>query len=603
MSKFKVPIKEIQFTLNALCNMDELSQIPAFESASPDTINDIFNEAEKFITDFLVPISADAEKDGSLIKYSNVITPKGFKEAYQQFTQGGWSGLSVESEYNGYGLPQVIGAAFSEMLSYGSIGFSLCPTLTTGAIEGIKLHATPFLKETFLPKLVSGEWAGTMNLTESQAGSNVGALRTKAEPLGDGTYKIKGQKIYITYGDHDLTENIIHLILARLPDAPAGTKGISMFLVPKFLVNPDGSLGKHNDVHCISLEHKLGIHSSPTCVMMYGDNEGAIGYLVGKENQGMANMFTTMNNARLHVGLQGVGVSERAYQHALDYALTRKQGSRKSDNEFKNVYIFEHPDVKRMLLSMKAQTESSRAVCYMTAWYLDQRLVAPTKEERHKADMRAHLLTPVAKAYASDISCDISSLGIQVHGGMGFIEETGAAQYYRDARITPIYEGTNGIQAIDLVIRKLPMSDGAIVLDYIAELNTTTHALKKLNQDKSFALICTHLESGIHALSQSTEWLLEQLKLKETDNALAGATTYLRQFGLVAGGTYLARSALLAHDKLRQGSEDHDFLNARITTAGFFAQQFLSQAPAMISAITGRADILNTIKAQGMTPS
>jgi alkylation response protein AidB-like acyl-CoA dehydrogenase len=459
------------------------------------------------------------------------------------------------------------------------MSWALCPLLTQGAIELLAAHGTDGQKATWLPKLVSGEWTGTMNLTEPGAGSDVGALKCRAEPAGD-HYLVRGQKIFITYGEHDLTENIVHMVLARTPGAPAGTKGISLFIVPKFLVNPDGTPGGRNDLRCVSLEEKLGIHGSPTCVMAYGDSEGALGYLVGEENRGMECMFTMMNNARISVGLQGVSIAERAYQQARAYARDRVQGEPPADG---SGAIIGHPDVRRMLMTMRAQTEAMRAVTYDLAAMLD--IAKRHKEDswRAYADRRVGLLTPVVKAWCTDVGVEVASIGVQVHGGMGFIEETGAAQHYRDARIAPIYEGTNGIQAIDLVIRKLLRDEGAAALEYIEELEALINGLNPRSED-DIAIIRLHFAAAVDALDNATQWLLDAGRENAVD-ALAGASHYLRLVGIVAGGSMLARAALHCAEMLQAGTDDGARLMDKMTVARFYAEQILPQAAGLATTV------------------
>jgi 3-(methylsulfanyl)propanoyl-CoA dehydrogenase len=532
----------------------------------------VLTEAGRFAAEVIAPLNRVGDRHGTPFKDGAVTTPPGWKEAYAGWCSGGWNGLAAPLEWGGQALPQIVNAACTEMWHGASMAFADGPMLGMAAIDALHAHGTDELKRTYLPKLISGEWAGTMQLTEPHAGSDVGALRTRAERAGDGTYRLKGQKIFITYGEHDLTDNIIHLVLARLPDAPPGTRGISLFLVPKFLVNADGSLGARNDIRAHSIEHKLGIHGSPTCTMVMGDQDGAVGYLVGAENAGMACMFTMMNRARLAVGLQGVGVAECATQQALAYARERRQGRTAGMPATQSAPIIAHPDVRRMLLSMRAQTAAARAICYATAIALDRAERATDAAARQAAYERASLLTPVAKAFSTDIGIEVASLGVQVHGGMGYIEETGAAQLYRDARIAAIYEGTNGIQAIDLVMRKLPLSRGGAVAAHIKELRSTVEAVEASN-NPAFGLTPARLSETVDSLMRTTEWLLGRLD-KDADTALAGATPYLRLFGLASGGCLLARQALGAS----QSGED---AAPRMALARFFAENFAVQAGAL----------------------
>ncbi|HVB47535.1 MAG TPA: acyl-CoA dehydrogenase family protein, partial [Burkholderiales bacterium] len=475
MSSYVAPLKDMRFVLNELAGLAQVAQLPGFGEATPDTVDAILDEAGKFASGVLDPLNATGDQEGSQWRAGAVSTPKGFKEAYRQFVEGGWNALPLDPEWGGQGLPKLVSTPVSEIVTSANMAFSLCPLLTQGAIEALLLAASEPLKKTFLPKMVEGTWTGTMNLTEPQAGSDLAQVRTKAVPEGD-HYRISGQKIFITYGEHDLTENIVHLVLARTPDAPEGVKGISLFVVPKFLVNPDGTLGARNAAHCASIEHKLGIHASPTCVMSYGDEGGAVGYLVGQPNAGMRYMFTMMNNARLSVGVQGLGVAEPAYQAALAYARTRRQGRAvgapaPASGHTESSLIIEHPDVRRMLLTMKAYTEAMRCLLYLNGASIDLARHHPEAGVRQASQELVDLLTPVSKAWCTDLGVELTSIAVQVHGGMGYVEETGVAQYLRDSRIAPIYEGTNGIQAIDLVTRKLPMRGGAVVKGHLAAMS------------------------------------------------------------------------------------------------------------------------------------
>jgi alkylation response protein AidB-like acyl-CoA dehydrogenase len=524
------------------------------------------------------------DRQGAVFKDGAVTTPPGWKDAYRAWAEAGWNGLAAPAAWGGQDLPQALKAACLEMWNAASMAFGIGPVLTMGTIDALATHGSEALQRAYLPKLVSGEWTGTMQLTEPQAGSDVGALRTKAERAGDGTYRISGQKIFITYGEHDLTDNIVHMVLARLPDAPSGSRGISLFLVPKFLPNADGSLGARNDVRAHSIEHKLGIHGSPTCTMVLGDRGGAVGFLVGEENRGLACMFTMMNQARLAVALQGVGVAERATQQALAYARERKQGRAISVTEGSSS-IIAHPDVKRMLLTMRALTGAARAITYATAVAIDRADRSADDKARTAAHERASLLTPVAKAFATDVGCEVSSLGVQVHGGMGYIEETGAAQHFRDARIAAIYEGTNGIQAIDLVTRKLPLSDGQAVRGYIGELRHTAEAVTAAN-DPTFGAMGVRLAEAIDSLQRTTDWLLKD---PHGEAALAGATPYLRLFANAAGGALLAEQALAATRIAGEGSAP-----ARIALARFFAEHLAVAAGGLERSIMAGDASVNT---------
>jgi acyl-CoA dehydrogenase len=537
-----------------------------------EDIDAIIAEAGRFAGEVIAPLNRIGDTYGATFKDGIVTTAPGWKEAYRAWRLAGWNAVTAPAEWGGQALPQVVNAACTEMWQAASMGFANGPMLTMAAIDALHAHGSDALKRTYLEKLVSGEWMGTMQLTEPQAGSDVGALRTRAERAGDGTYRIKGQKIFITYGEHDFTENIIHFVLARLPDAPPGTRGISLFLVPKFLLKPDGSLGARNDVRAHSVEHKLGIHGSPTCTMIFGDCGGATAFLIGEENAGMACMFTMMNRARLAVGLQGVGVAERATQHALAYARERRQGRTAGMSAAQSAPIVAHPDVRRMLLTMRALTQAARAICYATALAIDRSERSDDEAARSEANRQASLLTPVTKAFSTDVGNEVASLGIQVHGGMGYIEETGAAQLFRDARIAAIYEGTNGIQAIDLVTRKLPLDGGAVAASHIDELRGVVRALDASN-DPGFGWTAVRLGDAVESLARATDWLLARLA-KEPDAALAGASPYLRLFGLSTGGCLLAKQALAA---MRLGED----AAGKVGLTRFFAENLAVGAGAL----------------------
>jgi alkylation response protein AidB-like acyl-CoA dehydrogenase len=577
---YRAPVTDIAFTLKHGAGLG--STMAKGSELSASDVDAVLEEAGKFATDVIAPLNAVGDKFGTPFKDGAVVTPPGWKDAYQGWSAAGWNAVSLPKQWGGQALPHALNAACIEIWNSASMAFGIGPVLTMGAAEALANHGTDELKKTYLPKLVSGEWMGTMQLTEPQAGSDVGALRTKAERVGDGSYRITGQKTFITYGEHDLTDNIIHFVLARLPDAPAGNRGISLFLVPKFLVNKDGSLGARNDVRAHSIEHKLGIHASPTCTMVYGDNGGAVGYLVGEENRGLACMFTMMNLARLSVGLQGVGIAERATQQALQYARERKQGRAVGAADGSSA-IIEHPDVKRMLMTMRALTCAARAICYATAGAIDGSYGEGSAAKA--ADGRAALLTPVAKAFSTDVGIEVASLGVQVHGGMGFIEETGAAQHLRDARIAAIYEGTNGIQAIDLAIRKVPLQSGAVVRAYLDELQGTVKAVQAAN-DPTFGATGARLAEAVESLDRATTWLLGKVE-SEPKAALAGATPYLRLFGNAAGGCMLADEALAAL-RLSDGEPA-----ARVAVARFFAENIAVQAGGLERSITEGADSVN----------
>src|SRR5947199_8528887 len=504
---YRAPVEDIAFTLKHAAGLKSALDEGLYGDLSEYVVEAVLAEDSKFASTVIAPLNAVGDRHGTPLKDGAITMPPGWKEAYTAWAQGGWNGLAAAEHWGGQGLPHALNAACIEMWNSASMAFGIGPVLTMGAIEALERHGTEALKQKYLEKLTTGAWMGTMQLTEPQAGSDVGALRTRAVPAGDGSYRITGSKIFITYGEHDLTDNIIHFVLARLPDAPPGTKGISLILVPKFLVTCDGSVGSRNDARCHSIEHKLGIHGSPTCTMVYGDNGGAVGWLIGEHNRGLNCMFTLMNNARLAVGLQGVGIAERATQQALAYASERKQGRAGANAPSP---IIAHPDVKRMLLTMRALTAAARAICYATGAAIDRANRGKDETARKAGDQRASLLTPVAKAFSTDIGTEVASLGVQVHGGMGFIEETGAAQHYRDARIAQIYEGTNGIQAIDLVTRKLPMMGGAVVRGYLHELRRTVTAVKATN-DPAFGATGARLSDAVESLDRATTWLLGQL--------------------------------------------------------------------------------------------
>jgi acyl-CoA dehydrogenase len=564
---YRPPLTDIGFALKYGAGLKPAIEQGLFGELTLDDVDAVLAQAGRFAGEVIAPLNRVGDKFGTPFKDGAVTTAPGWKEAYQAWRSGGWNGLAAPADWGGQALPQTVNAACTEMWHSASVAFADGPMLTMAAIDALQAHGSDALKRSYLEKLVSGEWMGTMQLTEPQAGSDVGALRTRAERAPDGSYRLKGQKIFITYGEHDLTANIIHFVLARLPDAPAGTRGISLFLVPKFLLNADGSLGARNDIRAHSVEHKLGIHGSPTCTMILGDQDGAIGFLIGEENGGMAAMFTMMNRARLAVGLQGVGIAETATQQAIAFARERRQGRATGAKE--SSPIIAHPDVRRMLLTMRALTMAARAICYATAMALDRAERGADKAARETAHAQASLLTPVAKAFSTDIANEVTSLGVQVHGGMGYIEETGAAQLFRDARIAAIYEGTNGIQAIDLVTRKLPLADGAAVAAHLGQLRGAVENLSASN-DPAFGWTAVRLGDAVDSLERATNWLIARLD-NEPDAVLAGATAYLRLFGLTTGGCLLAQQALAA---MRLNTD----AAARVAVARFFAENFAVQA-------------------------
>ncbi len=586
MTAYTPPLADMHFVLDELARLDEIAALPGYGEATPELVETILSEAGKLASEVWAPLNLPGDREGSVFENGVVRTPKGFPDAYARYVEGAWGSLPFDPAHGGQGLPWVVAAATQEMWHSANLSLALSPLLTQGAVELLSAHGSDAQKAVYLAKMISGEWTGTMNLTEPQAGSDVGAVKAKAEPAGD-HYLITGQKIFITWGDHDCAENIVHMVLARTPGAPAGTKGISLFIVPKVLVNADGSLGERNDLRCVSLEEKLGIHASPTCVMAYGDSGGAKGWLVGEENRGMACMFTMMNSARLSVGIQGLAVSERAYQAAVAFARERVQSRPIDGSERGAVPIIRHPDVRRMLMTMKATIEAMRALAYTAMAALDKGKRHPDADIRARNQARVDLLTPVVKGWLTECGCELASLGVQIHGGMGFIEETGAAQFYRDVRITPIYEGTTGIQGLDLLVRKLLRDDGAAMTALQAEMGVTLGELDALPGPDT-GPIRSALADGIDALSTASDWLLE---LGETDlpRAAAGASPYLRLFGTVAGGWLLARSAAAAQRHLAagdgQGDGRHGFLTAKIQTARFYADNILPRATADAAAV------------------
>jgi len=568
---YRAPVGEMVFAMRHVAGLDRAIAEELHGDLSLDLVETILEEAGKFATEELAPLNRSGDLEGLAFKDGAVAMPRGFKEAYRAWTAAGWNALPGPEAYGGQGLPTLLNSACVEMWNSACMSFGLAPLLTMGGVEALAQHGSDELKDRYLAKVVSGEWTATMNLTEPQAGSDLNAIRSRAERASDGTYRITGSKIFITYGEHDLVDNIVHLVLARLPDAPPGTRGISLFLVPKLL--PDGT---RNDVRCHSIEHKLGIHASPTCTMVYGDAGGATGFLIGEENRGLACMFTMMNNARLAVALQGVAIAERAYQGALSYAKERRQGRAPGAASDGMSPIIEHPDVKRMLMTMKALTGAARCICYLTAEAIDRAHRSRDEAARGIAQERASLLTPVAKAFSTDIGCEVASLGVQVHGGMGFVEETGAAQHLRDARINPIYEGTNGIQAIDLVVRKLPLSQGDAVRRQIAAMRATLQRLVK-DATPAFGSTGARLREAIESLDRATSFMLKAASGNQPEAALAGATPYLRLFALAQGGAGLAEAALAASAAAAAGDSDPAH-PARIALCRFFAENVATAA-------------------------
>jgi butyryl-CoA dehydrogenase len=583
MTIYRAPLADITAAMRHAAGLDAALAEGLYGDLAADDIAAVLDEAGKFAEEVIAPLNRVGDLQGTRLSDGVVVTASGWKEAYTAWAAAGWNGLPAPENWGGQGLPMIVQAACLEMWNAASMAFAIGPVLTAAAVEALVAHGTDELRRLYLPKLVSGEWMGTMNMTEPQAGSDLSTLATRAERAGDGTYRISGQKIFITYGEHDLTHNIVHMVLARLADAPPGTRGISLFLVPKFLVNADGSLGARNDLHCHSIEHKLGIHGSPTCTMIFGDAGGATGYLIGEENRGLACMFTMMNHARLAVGLQGVGAAERAYQQALAYARERRQGRLPNTSaDSPPTAIISHADIRRMLLTMKALTEAARSICYLTAIEIDRGRLASDPDTRRRASETASLLTPVAKAFATDVGFEVASLGVQVHGGLGFIEETGAAQHLRDARIAMIYEGTNGIQAIDLVTRKIGLSGGTAMRARIAAMRRT--AARLLTEGgPAFGTTAARLRSGAESLDRATSAVLTSLANDRLDDALAVATPYLRLFAIAQGLAALADTALAAESERAA---------PRVALARFFAEAIAVEAASLEATVIAGAGAL-----------
>jgi alkylation response protein AidB-like acyl-CoA dehydrogenase len=578
------PLDDIRFTLDHLCDLEGLAALEPFGHADPETVHEVTGEVARFMADVLAPLNANSDVQGlTHTDDHQVLTPDGFKEAYAKYVECGYGAIPFDPEYGGGGFPWLVGTVTQEMLTTACMSFSMAPLLTQGAIEMLAEHADADQKAAYLPKMITGQWSGTMNLTEPQAGSDVGALSTKAVPADDGSYRITGTKIFISFGEHDMAENIIHLVLARTPDAPPGTKGISCFIVPKFLLNDDGTPGERNDVTCVSIEHKMGIHASPTCTLSFGDADGAVGFLIGEANQGMRYLFTMMNTARLAVGLEGMSLAERATQQAFEFAHERRQGAAIGAPKGEQSLIVEHPDVRRMLLTMRAQVEAMRGVMYHNAQAIDFAQHHPDPEERERWQETADLFTPLSKGWGTDIGCEVTSLNIQVHGGMGYVEETGAAQHFRDARITPIYEGTNGIQAMDLIGRKLPMRGGGVINDHLDTITATAAEVRALGGD--LVGLADSLDAGVEAAREVTSWMLEY-GLADPNDALAGSVPYLRMLGVLTGGWVHGRSAVAATELLAAGSGDTDQLEGRLATARFYGDHILPEVQGLIRAAT-----------------
>jgi acyl-CoA dehydrogenase len=577
------PVADILFSLDHVAGFSDAIRAGLFGDLDADTVHAVIGEAGRFATDAIAPLNRIGDTHGARYENGVVTTPPGFRDVYKRWAEAGWAGVTGAPEFGGMGLPHTVNAACTELWSGASMGFALCPLLTEGAIGALNAYASPDLKATYLSKMVSGEWTGTMNLTEPQAGSDLNAVKSRAERAADGSYRVFGQKIFITYGEHDMTDNIVHLVLARLPDAPPGTRGLSLFLVPKFLPRDDGSPGMRNDVRCASIEHKLGIHASPTCVMIYGDSGGAKGWLVGEENRGLAAMFVMMNSARLAVGMEGVGIADRALQQALSFARDRRQGRGPRSTSGGMSPIIEHADVQRMLMTMKALTHAARGICHLTAVAIDRSHRDPDAALAKQAGERAALLTPVAKAFSTDIGDEVASLGVQVHGGMGYIEETGAAQHMRDARIAAIYEGTNGIQALDLVQRKLGLDGGQALAREIADMRAIASAVEGA---AGFGATAQRLGEAIDALERASAYLVAS-----GNAALAGASPYLKLFGLARGGACLASAGLAARKLSAEGDSSQ---LGRIALARFFAEKIAVAAPGLAASVMSGGEVFES---------
>ncbi|WP_050475933.1 acyl-CoA dehydrogenase [Herbaspirillum rhizosphaerae] len=597
---YVAPVKDMLFVMNELAGLSEVNALPHCEDATPETVEAILEENAKFCGEVVAPLNHSADKDPSSWSDGKVTTSKGFKEAFKQFGEAGWQGVQHPVEFGGQGLPKLVATPCIEMLNSANLSFALCPLLTDGTIEALMTAGTEEQKNTYLTNFISGKWTGTMNLTEPQAGSDLALVRTRAVPQGDGTFKLSGTKIFITYGEHDMAENIVHLVLARTPDAPEGVKGISLFIVPKFLVKPDGSLGERNDVHCVSIEHKLGIKASPTAVLQFGDHGGAVGMLVGEENRGLEYMFIMMNAARFAVGIQGISVAERAYQKAVAYAKDRVQ-SRDLAGSAGAVTIIHQPDVRRMLMSMRSQVEAARALAYVAAAASDAGHHHPDEATRKANQACYEYLVPIVKGWSTELSIDVTSTGVQVHGGMGFIEETGAAQYYRDARILAIYEGTTAIQANDLVGRKTARDGGAVAKGIIAQIHKTEAALSAAAAGESgddLQAIRKRLVDGARALDEVVNYVVANIKT-DIKGVFSGSVPYLKLAGVVLGGWQMARAALVAVDKLKAGEGDAQFYKAKIATARFYADHVLTQASSLrASIVEGSAGVMALSEAQ-----
>jgi alkylation response protein AidB-like acyl-CoA dehydrogenase len=592
MTTYSAPLADMEYVLRHFGNLDEIMSLPKFAELDSSVVTDVLSEAARFFEERFAPLNKVGDVVGSHRNTDGTVTtPEGFKEAYAAYVDAGWGALGFDPGFGGGGFPWVVNIALQEVMNSANMALTMAPLLTQGAIDAIMHHGDEIQKMTYLPKMISGQWTGTMNLTEPDAGSDVGAVRTKAVKQDDGSYLITGTKIYITFGEHDMAENIIHLVLARTPDAPAGTKGISCFIVPKFLLNADGSLGARNDVNCVSIEHKTGIKASPTCVLSYGDDSGAVGYLIGEENHGMAYMFTMMNQARLGVGLEGLALIERAYQQSLEYSIVRKQGRAPGAPAGESSPIVQHPDVKRMLVTMKSTIEALRRIIYWNAACLDIAAHHPDAVEREKAADIAALLTPISKGWGTDMSVDLTGMAVQIHGGMGFIEETGVAQHYRDARITTIYEGTNGIQAMDLVGRKLGMKGGAVVLSLFDDMDVME---AKIVKHPELAASAAELKKAIAAVRETTQWFFANATNQTA--VLSGATPYLRQLSTLVGGYVMAKSA---HVAVHSDMPEHE-KEAKVNTARFFCEQLLPAVHGLSGAVMGDDALLMSFSQEAL---
>ena len=592
MTIYNAPLADIDFVLNRFCGLNDITSLPKFADVDSSMVGDLLSEAARFFEERFAPLNKIGDTVGSQRNADGTVTtPEGFKEAYKAYVEAGWGAVGFDPGFGGGGFPWLVNIAIQEIMNSSNMALTMAPLLTQGAIDAIMHHGDEIQKMTYLPKMISGEWTGTMNLTEPDAGSDVGAVRTKAAKQADGSYLITGTKIYITFGEHDMADNIIHLVLARTPDAPAGTKGISCFIVPKYMVNADGSLGALNDVKCVSIEHKTGIKASPTCVLSYGDNGGAVGYLIGEENHGMAYMFTMMNQARLGVGLEGMALIERAYQQSVEYAVQRKQGRAPGAPAGESSSIILHPDVKRMLATMKSTIEALRRIIYWNAACLDVAAHHPDAAEREKASDMAALLTPISKGWGTDMGVELTGMAVQIHGGMGFIEETGVAQHYRDARITTIYEGTNGIQAMDLVGRKLGMKGGAVILGLFDEMDVIHD---KMLKHPELVASAAELTAAINAVRGTTQWFFENTSNQVA--VLSGATPYLRQLSTLVGGYVMAKSAHIAVHSDLPAEE----IAAKVNTGRFFCEQLLPAVHGLSGAIMGDDALLMSFTEQSL---